>query len=94
MEDSVYRTPLTTEYTTRGCNVKIDAATCSERVTITVNNIKTGNGSSYTHILLPGNIDGYSDKDMRKIQDELNKLLDEYGESEWNEIHFTNQILS
>ena len=89
-----YHLPITEEYETRGCKVKIDAASNANSVKIDVFNIKTGYGSSYIHVLLPGNDKGYSDRDMSEIRENLNNMLDQFGESEWNEIHFTNQILS
>ena len=92
--DNYYSIPITKEYKTRGCNVKIDAVSDPDHVTISVKNINKGTGSTYTHTLLPGNDKGYSNKDMYIIKNELNKLLDEYGEEEWDKIHFTNQILS
>jgi hypothetical protein len=92
--DSFYCLPITKEYTTRGCNVKIDAVTKSDRVSVSVKNINSGKGSMYIHVLLPGNDKGYSDRDMHIIKTELNRLLDEYGDDEWDNIHFTNQILS
>lgn len=92
--DNFYRMPITREYETRGCKVKIDAASDDSCVDITVENLKTGDGSKYRYILLPGNDKGYSDKDIFTIQNELNNMLDKYGEIECNDIHFTNQILS
>ena len=92
--DNFYCLPITNEYITRGCNVKIDAVSNSNNVMITVNNINTGEGSSYNHTLISNHDKGYSDKDMSIIKNELNKLLDKYGDDEWDKIHFTNQILS
>lgn len=86
--------PITGEYVTRGCRVKIDAASDPSSVSITVTNLKTGFSTSYVHILLPGNDKCYSEHDISEIHDNLNKMLDQYGEIECNEIHFTNQILS
>lgn len=91
--DNFYCLPITKEYITRGCNVKIDAVSDSDRVTVSVKNINTGEGSMYTHMLLPGNDKGYSNNDMKIIKNELNNLLDQYGEKEWDKVHYTNQIL-
>ena len=92
--DDFYCAPITKEYTTRGCDVRIDAVTDPDRVTVTVKNNKSGKGSIYSHILLPNSDNGYSNKDMTIIKTELDKLLDEYGENECEKLHFTNQILS
>jgi hypothetical protein len=88
------RIPLTREYETRGCTVKIDAASSDSRVIVDVRNIKTGDGSSYTHVILPGSDIGYMDRDVRDIRCAIDDLLDKYGEPLWKEIDFTNQILS
>lgn len=91
---SYYKRPVTTEYETRGCRVKIDAASCKDRVDISVENIKTGAHGTFSHVLMPGrNDEGYTDIDMQSMKDGLNELLDRFGETEWKEIHFTNQIL-
>ena len=92
--EEVFVLPISNEYEKRGCRVTINAYSDPESVDITVKNLKTGCTGSYRHILFPGNTRGYSDRDMKEIQDNLNNLLDQYGEPEWNEIHFTNQILS
>ena len=92
--ENFYRIPITQEYETRGCNVKIDAATDNSCVNIHVTNLKSGDHASYRHILLPGNDKGYSDTDIFAIHSELNNMLDKYGEPGCNDIYFTNQILS
>lgn len=92
--DNIYRIPLTQEYETRGCKVTIDAASDSNCVDINVKNLKSGYSENFRYVLLPGNDKGYTDNDIHQIKDGLNDLLDKLGESEWNEIHFTNQILS
>ena len=90
----IYGIPISQEYNTRGCKVKIDASTYSDSVTVTVTNINTGYTGTYVHVLSPVNNQGYTEYDMREIHENLNTMLDQYGESECNEIHFTNQILS
>lgn len=92
--ENLYTMPITKEYETRGCKVSIDAANNPDRVDIYVENIKTGCKTGYSHILLPGNDKGYSDKDIREIKGAINTMLDNYGDPECNEIHFTNQIFS
>lgn len=93
--ENFYRLPISKEYETRGCKVNIDAYSDELRVDITVKNLTTGYGSSYVHELTSDRNDkGYTDEDMRTIKNELNNLLDNYGDPECNEIHFTNQILS
>ena len=94
--ENYYRLPLTKEYNIRGCNVKIDAASCQERVDIQVTNIKTGEGSIYSHMLDPSikfNEKGYTKTDILTIKSAINELIDKYGELEWNEINSINQIL-
>ena len=93
--DTYYRLPVSREYETRGCSVKIDAYSDELCVDIVVRNIKTGLGSSYRYALLPENNSyGYTESDIVTIRTELNRLLDDYGDPECSEIHFTNQILS
>lgn len=94
--ENCYKLPITKEYTTRGCNVKIDAASYQDRVDIYVTNIKTGKGMSYSYILdLSINFreKGYTENDIRTIKSIINELVDKYGESEWTEVNSTNQIL-
>ena len=88
------RIPMTREYETRGCRVKIDAASSDTRVTVEVYNIETGAGSMYTHVILPDRQIGYTDQDVHDIRSAIDDLLDKYGEPLWKEIDFTNQILS
>jgi hypothetical protein len=92
--ENFYELPVSKEYVTRGCKVSINGAFDS-RVDINVKNIKTGLGSGITYILDPiVNRTGYTENDMIHMKNYLNSLLDEYGEPECREIHFTNQILS
>ena len=92
--ETCYRLPITSEYTTRGCTVKIDAAANSDCVDVFVKNNKTNFGSSFRYIIMPNSSNGYRDEDIKGIKNMLNDLLDQYGDPECNEIHFTNQILS
>lgn len=93
MENS-FCMPITQEYETRGCRVTINAASNSDCVDIAVVNLKSGYGGTFRHVLFPYKNDkGYSDTDMHSIKSGLNSLLDQYGDSEWEKIHFTNQIL-
>lgn len=92
--ENFYTLPITNEYETRGCKVVINASENPTSVDIYVENIKTGYKTAYRHVLLPGNDKGYSDTDIREIKEALNNMLDNYGDPECNEIHFTNQILS
>ena len=92
--ENCYRLPITKEYTSRGCTVKIDAASSSRYVDVEVTNNKTHKGSNVRFSLKPGSDDGYSNEDMCKIHSSINQLLDQYGDVECNNIHFTNQILS
>ena len=94
MDDNYCTTPITQEYETRGCRVNINAGEDPSWVDIQVTNIKSGHTTSYRHILMPGSNKGYSQQDILEMQSALNNMLDAYGDSEWNEIHFTNQILS
>lgn len=89
-----YILPITNEYETRGCKVTINASENPTSVDIYVENIKTGCKTGYRHVLMPGSERGYSDTDIKEIKDALNNMLDNYGDPECNEIHFTNQILS
>lgn len=89
-----YRLPITKEYISRGCTVNIDAAANSDCVDVTVKNNTTNAGSGFKYIILPDRDNGYMENDIQNIKDMLNNLLDEYGDKECREIHFTNQILS
>lgn len=94
--ESSYRIPITQKYEKRGCQVSIDAAANSNRVDIEVRNIKTGRFGKYSYVIDPiqAHERGYTMNDVQTIKSEIDSMLDTYGELEWNEIHFTNQILS
>ena len=90
----MYGTPISQEYETRGCKVKIDAS-LKDRVELTVQNIKTGVSSKCIYLLSPLQHDkGYSEKDMSGIHNALNELIDQHGETECETITFTNTICS
>ncbi len=90
-----YNMPITREYTTRGCRVNIDASSDNNCVDINVTNLKSGLSGNTRYILLPHkDTEWYTKEDIISIQNMINDLLDEYGDTECNEILFTNQILS
>lgn len=93
MNDS-YKCPITTEYSTRGCIVNINAAKNESGVDIKVQSIKTGNIGRASYLFSDRPDEWYTRSDILEIQNIVNNLLDKYGDSGCLDIHFTNQILS
>lgn len=90
-----YVFPITTEYESRGCTVKINAAANPHSVEIDVENNKTHYGSRAVYVLPVWTRDkGYTDDDYKIIKEMTETLLNTFGEDEWETVHFTNQILS
>ena len=93
--ESCYVFPITQEYESKGCTVKINAAANPHTVEIEVENIKTHMGSRAVYVLPVWTRNrGYTDDDYKIIKEMTENLLNTYGEPEWNTVHFTNQILS
>lgn len=92
--DDCYVFPITKEYESQGCTVKINAAKNPDFVDVSVKNNKTCKGLNVRYVLTSNDDKGYHKPDIQNIQNLVNDLIDQYGDKKCTRTHFTNQILS